>query len=115
LFLIYPEPLIRVFTTDPAVVKAGVLCLRTVSYGWVFYALGMVVTQAFNGAGDTVTPTIINLFCFWMFQIPLAYSLAILAGFGPIGVYIAIAVAESLLAVVAALVFRRGRWKQQRI
>ena len=114
-FIAFPELLIRVFTSDPDVVAAAVLCLRTVSYGWVFYALGMVMTQAFNGAGDTVTPTIMNLFCFWLFQIPFAYSLALLAELGPIGVYIAIAVAESLLAVVAALVFRRGRWKAQQI
>jgi putative MATE family efflux protein len=114
-FITFAQPLIRFFTTDPGVIAEGVLCLRTVSYGWVTYALGMVVTQAFNGAGDTRTPTIINLFCFWMFQIPFAWTLAVAAGFGPVGVYIAIAVAEGLLAVVAAIVFRRGTWKTKEI
>jgi len=75
----------------------------------------MVVTQAFNGAGDTYTPTWINLLCHWLFQIPLAYFLAISAGLGPDGVFVAIAVAESLLAVVALLVFRRGNWKRKKV
>ena len=82
-----------------------------VSLGYPFYAWGMVVVQAFNGAGDTYTPTVINFFCYWLFQLPLAYFLAHLAGFGPTGVFIAITAAESLIAVVGVVIFRSGRWK----
>jgi len=115
IFVIFARPLVELFTSDPAIVGHGVDCLRTVSYGFLFYALGMVVIQAFNGAGDTVTPTIINLICFWGFQIPFAYALAYPLGLGPMGVYIAIAAAESIIAVIGVLVFRRGRWKQRTI
>ncbi len=114
-FVAFAEPLVRLFATEAAVVAAGVQCLRLVSYGYPFYAYGMVLAQAFNGAGDTVTPTVINFFCYWLFEIPLAWALAILWGLGPTGVFLAIAVSESLLAVVAVLVFRRGRWKAQKI
>ena len=85
--------------------------LRTVAYGFLFYAYGMVLTQSFNGAGDTWTPTIINLFVFWLWELPLAYALAIVFGMGPRGVFLAIMIAFSTLAVVSAVVFRRGRWK----
>jgi putative MATE family efflux protein len=111
LFLVFAEPLVRVFTSDPAVVAYGVDCLRVVSLGYVFYAWGMVVVQAFNGAGDTTTPTWINLFCYWMFQVPLAFGLARTLGLGPRGVFLAITIAESAMAVVAILVFRRGHWR----
>ncbi|MCP5119188.1 MAG: MATE family efflux transporter [bacterium] len=114
-FVIFAEPLVSIFTADPAVIREGATCLRYVSYGYLFYAWGMVIVQAFNGAGDTVTPLIINLFCYWMWQIPIAYSMAKLAGLGPVGVYSAIAVAEGTLAVVGVLVFRRGKWKKQKI
>jgi putative MATE family efflux protein len=109
-FLWDAERLIAIFSDDPSVQALGATCLRVVSYGYAFYAWGMVMTQAFNGAGDTTTPTVINLFCYWLFQIPFALALA-KADYGPIGVFLAITVAESLLAVVALLVFRRGRWK----
>ncbi len=89
----------------------GVDCLRIISYGFLFYAYGMVLGQSFNGAGDTWTPTIINLFVFWLWELPLAYVLAISFGMGPRGVFIAITIAFSTLAVVSAVVFRRGRWK----
>jgi putative MATE family efflux protein len=111
LFLVFAEPLVRVFTGDPAVIAYGVDCLRVVSLGYVFYAWGMVVVQAFNGAGDTTTPTWINLFCYWMFQVPLAFTLARTLELGPRGVFLAITIAESAMAVVGILVFRRGRWK----
>lgn len=109
-------PLIaRAFTPDPAVQPFTVSCLRIVSLGFVFYALGMVVTSAFNGAGDLRTPTLINLFVFWLWEIPLAWVLAVQAGFGPPGVFIALTVAYSTLAVVSVVLFRRGKWKGQRL
>jgi putative MATE family efflux protein len=114
-FVAFAEQLIGIFTNDPEVVPYGVSCLRFVSYGYVFYAYGMVMVQAFNGAGDTFTPTVINLFCYWLFQIPLAYTLALPLGYGANGVFAAITVAESMLAVVAVLAFRRGRWKTMKV
>ena len=114
-FVTFAERLIGIFTTDPAVVPYGVAALRFISYGYVFYAYGMVVVQSFNGAGDTSTPTLINLACYWLIQIPLAYSLAIPLGFGAKGVFAAITIAESLLAVVAILAFRRGTWKTREV
>ncbi len=110
-FIAAAVPLIRIFSTEADVVRFGVACLRWVSIGYPFYAWGMVMVQAFNGAGDTYTPTVINFFCYWIFQLPLAYLLAHTAGLGPTGVFVAITVAESLIAVVGILVFRRGRWK----
>jgi putative MATE family efflux protein len=112
-FVTFAGSLIGLFTQAPAAVRYGVACLRWVSYGYVFYGWGMVMMQAFNGAGDTFTPTVINLFCYWIVQIPLAYTLAHGVALGPTGVFIAIPVAESLVAVVGVLVFRRGRWKQR--
>ncbi len=89
----------------------AVTALRIISLGFVFYSYGMVLTNSFNGAGDAWTPTFLNLLCFWMWEIPLAWFLAFNAGLGPTGVYVAITVAFSTLAVVSAAVFRRGRWK----
>ena len=110
-FVLFAGPIVGIFTRDPAVAGYGVACLRTVAAGFLFYAYGMVITQSFNGAGDTWTPTVLNLAVFWMFEIPLAYVLAGPLGMGPAGVFWAIAVAFSVLAVVSAAVFRRGRWK----
>jgi putative MATE family efflux protein len=115
IFIVFAEPLVRIFTADPAVVTIGVACLRYVSYGYGFYAYGMVMVQAFNGAGDTATPTKINLFCYWLFEIPLGYTLAIPAGLGVNGVFLSITIAESTIAVVGILAFRRGRWKERKI
>jgi len=111
IFVLFARPIIHIYTSDENVVPYGVDCLRTVAYGFLFYAYGMVLTQSFNGAGDTWTPTIINLFVFWLWELPLAYALAIVFGMGPRGVFLAIMIAFSTLAVVSAIVFRRGRWK----
>ena len=114
-FITFAERIIGVFTSDAGVVSYGVTSLRVLSYGYIFYAVGMVMVQAFNGAGDTFTPTLINLGCYWLFQIPLAYTLAIHFQYGARGAFIAIPVAESLLTVVAIIFFRRGRWKEQKV
>jgi len=106
-------PLIAgLFTHDAEVLPYAVSCLRTVSLGFLFYAYGMVLTQAFNGAGDTWTPTIINLFVFWLWEIPLAWWLSSHTGLGARGVFMALTIAYSSLAVVSAILFRRGRWKK---
>lgn len=114
-FVTFADPISRLFTSDEEILVYAISCLRYVSYGYVFYAYGMVVVQAFNGAGDTYTPTVINLFCYWFLQIPLAYFLALTIGLEAQGVFIAIAVSESLLAVVSVLVFRRGKWKERKV
>ncbi len=113
--ILFPATFVRLFIVDPAVVIQGVYCLRIVSYGYLCYAFGMVMVQAFNGAGDTVTPTIINFFCFWVVEIPLALLLAKPLGMKANGVYIAIVVAETLMAVVGIILFRRGRWKTREV
>ena len=110
-YLIFAKQIILLFNTQPEVVKYGALCLRVLASGYVFYAYGMVVIQSFNGAGDTKTPTYINFFCFWLFQLPLAYLVAVILDFGPTGVFLAITLAEVLIAVVGMIWFRKGRWK----
>jgi len=112
IFTLFARPIVSLFTNDPAVVPLAAACLRIVSYGNIGYAYGMVMLQAFNGAGDTVTPTILNLFAFWLFEIPLAYWLAIREGWHSNGVYYAIVIAEGALAIASILIFRRGRWKR---
>ncbi|MBM3811586.1 MAG: MATE family efflux transporter [Acidimicrobiia bacterium] len=114
-FIIWPEQVLSIYQPEASMVPFGVACLRYVSYGYLFYAYGMVVVQAFNGAGDTVTPTYINLFCHWLWQIPLAWGLSTPLGMGPTGVFLAITIAESTVAAVGILLFRRGKWKQQKI
>ncbi len=114
-YLIFAEFIMRFFTQEPAVVEFGALSLRVIAAGYVFYAYGMVVIQAFNGAGDTRTPTIINFFCFWLFQLPFAYGVAIWAGWGALGVLLAITIAEALIAIVGILWFRKGAWKAVKV
>jgi putative MATE family efflux protein len=114
-FIIFAEPVIHLFTSDPLVVPLAVSCLRTLSYGNIGYAYGMVMLQAFNGAGDTVTPTIVNFFGFWLLEIPLAYFLAITVGMRSNGVFWSIVIAEAAIAAAGILLFRRGRWKGQQI
>ena len=111
IFVVFARQIVWLFTSDPAVAPYGVDCLRIVAAGFLFYAYGMVLTQSFNGAGDTWTPTVINLFVFWLWELPLAYVLAIVLGLGPRGVFLAITIAFSTLAIVSAVFFRRGKWK----
>jgi putative MATE family efflux protein len=111
----FAEPIVRLFTHDPMVVPLGASALRIISYGNIGYAYGMVMLQAFNGAGDTLTPTIVNLFGFWFLEIPLAYGLAIPAGMRSNGAFISIVVAEGAIALAGVLLFRQGRWKRQQI
>ncbi len=115
MFLFFAPPLIRIFSSDPEVVPYGVRCLRIVSAGFLFYGYGYVLTQALNGAGDTWTPTFINLGCLWLLELPLAWVLAHRAGLGPTGVFTSVSVAFSVLAVVSATIFRRGAWKTMRV
>jgi len=115
LLVAFGDGVLRLFTPDPAVVAQGGRCLRIVAAGFAFYAYGMVVTQAFNGAGDTRTPTRINLACFWLGEIPLAMLLTRTFGLGPTGAYAAITAAFSATAVVSIALFRRGRWRTVKI
>lgn len=114
-FYTLAEPIVGIYTDDPAVLESGMQCLKIVSLGYIFYAYGMVIIQSFNGAGDTLTPTILNVFGFWLFQIPFAYLMAIVLEFETRGAYIAIVTAESAMAVAAILIFRRGKWKLVKI
>ncbi len=111
IFFIFAEELVRIFSSETEVVYYGAMGLRYICAGYVFFAYGMVIGQSFNGAGDTRTPTLINLFCFWFFEIPLAYILAVTLDFGPKGIFTAIALAVVVLAIVSVIIFRRGKWK----
>jgi Na+-driven multidrug efflux pump len=115
LYIAFAEQLVGIFTKEPTVVASGAACLRTLSYDYVLFAFGMVIVQAFNGAGDNKTPMTINLFVYWMFQLPLAYWLATQTSMGVHGVFWAIMIAEGLLAVIAVAVFRQGKWKQVQV
>ncbi len=113
LFLLFARPLAAFFTGDPVVQQVAVDCLRFISFGNICYAWGMVLVQAFNGAGDTRTPSMINFFCYWCFQIPLAYWLSNGLGWGPRGVFTAIPVAETAMTISSFALFRRGTWKRK--
>nr|BDT38341.1 MATE family efflux transporter [Myxococcus sp. MH1] len=115
LFVAFAQPLVGAFSPDPVVVDHGSHALRIISGGFLFYAFGMVLTQSFNGAGDTTTPTLINVFCFWILELPLAWVLSGPLKMGPSGVFLSLTVAFSVLAVLAALLFRRGRWKLRQV
>jgi len=114
-FIAAPRSLVGIFTDDPAVTSIGADALRIIAYGYVFYAWGMVMIQAFNGAGDSKTPTWINLWCFWALQIPLAWWLTYQTDVGPQGVFWSVALAESALAVACVVMFRRGAWKTRKV
>lgn len=111
--LLFGEQITAWFTQEAEVMRYAVLCMSIFSFGLVFFGISAAVVQAFNGAGDTLTPTWINLLCFWILQVPLAYTLAILMGIGPVGVFWAVFVSDMLAGIVALLVFRRGTWKQR--
>jgi putative MATE family efflux protein len=114
-FIFSATPLVRLFTHDPAVVPLAASALRILSYGNIAYAYGMVMLQSFNGAGDTVTPTIVNFFGFWVLEIPLAWWLALHQGLRSTGVFLSIVIAQAAVAVAGILLFRRGKWKRQKI
>ena len=114
-FLFGADPIVILFSAPETVRQTAAECLRIISFGYPFYAWGMVMVQAFNGAGDTGTPTAVNFFCFWLFQIPLAWLLARRFDLGPDGVFWAIAASYSLSAVVGIALFRRGRWKTKTV
>ena len=109
-FFIFARPIISIFSDNPNVIDAGITSLRIICAGYVFFAYGMVLSQAFNGAGDTYTPTVLNIIAFWLVQIPLAYTL-VQFDFGTVGVYWSIAISESILAIISIYVFRKGKWK----
>ena len=115
IFLLFAPQIVSLFTMDPEVALYGVRCLRIVSAGFLFYGYAMVLTASFNGAGDTRTPTLINLVCMWLWEIPLAWALAHPFGFGPTGVFIAVSVAFSTMAFVSAWLFSKGQWKTKRV
>jgi putative MATE family efflux protein len=111
LFVLFAHNIASIFTSEPEVLAYAANALRIIAYGFFFYSIGMVLETAFNGAGDTWTPTWLNFFIFWVFEIPLAYILAYYFEMGPQGVFWAITIAFSMLAIVAAILFKRGKWK----
>jgi putative MATE family efflux protein len=111
LFMFFAGPIISVFTKDPDVYRIGTLALRIIGSGYTFYGIGMVMAQALNGAGDTKTATFINLFGFWLFQIPFAFLLVEWLNMGAIGSFISIPVSESMMAIAAYIFFKKGKWK----
>ncbi len=115
LFLFFSDPIIGIFTQDPAVSYYGVLSLQIVGSGFIFYGVGMVMIQSLNGAGDTRTPTWINFFCFWLFQIPLGFILAKWLDWGPTGAFAATPIAETVVAIMAFIYFRKGAWKKVQV
>jgi putative MATE family efflux protein len=115
IFILFSEPLVRIFIKEANVVLSGSVCLRFLAYGYLFYALGMAIIQGFNGAGDTATPMKINFFCFWLLEIPLAWFLALPMGMEEKGVYVAIVIAEAMMTIVSVIIFRRGKWKKRKV
>ncbi len=114
-FINFSEFFVGLLTDDPAIIEIGGNCLRIISYGYLAYAFGMIIIQAFNGAGDTFTPTVINFVCFWLVEIPLAYFLAINLGWAEEGVFYTIVIAETLLGIIGIILFKRGKWKLKKV
>lgn len=115
IFILFPEFLIGIFSKDPKLIAVGSQCLRYISFCYPIYAYGLVTVSAFNGAGDTTTPTVINFLCFWLFELPIAYLLALILGFDARGVYLAITLAAGLFGVIGIILFRRGTWKTREV
>ncbi len=109
--IVLAPQIVSLFSTEPEVIRYGTSCLRILGVGYPMYAVGMIIIQALNGAGDTTTPSVMNFICFWLLQIPLAYWLATAAGLGPNGVFLAIVIAETILTAMAVAVFRKGKWR----
>jgi putative MATE family efflux protein len=114
-FILIPGPFIRFFSTEVNVTESGMLGLQIISFGFMAYGLGMVLVNSLNGAGDTITPTKINFVCFWLIEIPLAYLLAITLGYSEQGVFYAIVFAETIMTVMAAWYFLKGKWKLKEV
>jgi len=115
IFLVFAEYIVSFFSKDPEVVRYAVNAMRIVSSGYVFYGIGMVFVNAFNGAGDTRTPTVVNIFGFWCLQIPVAYLLSTTLEWGPTGVFIAIPFAETAITIASWILFRKGKWKKIKV
>jgi len=115
IFFIRAEDFVNIFTSVPEVVKEATLSLKIICCGYIFFAYGMVISQSFNGAGDTYTPTLINFICYWLIQIPLAWFAAVNFGFGASGVYFSIAFSLSILAIISIILFKRGKWKKVQV
>ncbi|WP_205513477.1 MATE family efflux transporter [Longitalea arenae] len=115
IFLLFAQPIVAFMNKDVTVESYAVTALRIVSLGYIFYGIGMVVTNAFNGAGDTKTPTLINIFGFWLFQVPLALLLALVFKLGPNGVFIAIVLAETGISIAGIILFKKGKWKKVKV
>jgi Na+-driven multidrug efflux pump len=107
--------IVSIITPVEQIREVGVLCLKILSFGYTFYALGMVTLQAFNGAGDTYTPTLLNFICFWIIEIPLAYFISVHTGMNEKGVFLAIMIAESCLGIFGLLAFKKGKWKLREV
>ena len=114
MILLAPQ-IVTLFSAEPEVIRYGTSCLRILGFGYPMYAVGMIIIQALNGAGDTTTPSVMNFICFWILQIPLAYWLATAAGFGPNGVFLAIVISETVLTLLGVAVFRKGKWRDQEV
>ncbi|HLU07055.1 MAG TPA: MATE family efflux transporter [Woeseiaceae bacterium] len=115
LLIAFAPLIVSLFSTDPEIIRYGSDCLRIMGLGYPMYAVGMIIIQALNGAGDTLTPSVLNFICFWLVQIPLAYVLATIVELGPHGVFWSIVISESMLTVIGVMVFRKGRWKLQQV
>lgn len=115
LLYIFAKDLVMFFASEETVISIGALCIQVICFGYFFYAWGMIMVQAFNGSGDTTTPTLLNFICFWVIEIPAAYFLAMVLGYEEFGVFLSIVIAESLLGILGVILFKRGSWKYRKV